>query len=787
MSLSLAEYAEAKGLPIPFLESLGIHEMGRRNGVKIAIPYRGADGAEIAVRFRSAMKDGFSWPKGTKPTLYGLDRLDRARKAGHVVIAEGESDVQTLWLFDVEAVGVPGAAGWKEDYATLLDDIEIVYVINEKDAAAGKLVDKLKASPLKQRLRVVTLDGAKDPSELYHDVLKDDSAAFRVALGSALAAAVPAVPLFQGGKRQKLSPRETVARMIEELEKHDEEGAKRIVAAALDLELTDAIKATLHTSFAKAFGVGLSDVRKLWTVWEDAARSAGFSTDEAKAERARFKREEAEQAARDAAEEKRRLEESARPIAKDLKLLEKMAGIAGRLGVVGERSEIKATYIAISSRLLRDEAICLVRLGAPSVGKNFLVSKVLSLIPRNSVIQMSSGSPLSLVYYGGNDEDALAHKALYIPEAAIIAERAGEEKLITVLLRLLISEGHIDHKVSVKNGDRYVTEHIVRNGPVAVILTTARDNIEDELKTRLMPSDADETVRQTQAVMKAALALERRSPGKEVVEQWVNYQLWLEAGAPYDVTIPFSEAIFAAFEARWADMAKRREKVLILVRMRRDLHGFLAAVKTSAVLHKAQRDTDSEGRIVATLADYGHAHDAFDASLARLYRVRTPETALAVVRAIEDMGATAEFGVKVTVRGLMAQLGISSIGVAAERLRDVVDRGFVEVINLISGYGQTSARSYRIIKSSKEVGAQIAREVAAGGHGVFPTRAEVAAAFAAQNTRQPPWNNRTTGTTDPEAADGTDCSIVPEGYDKDFSDGGDDARSPFINDGGEEQ
>ena len=35
---------------------------------------------------------------------------------------------------------------------------------------------------------------------------------------------------------------------------------------------------------------------------------------------------------------------------------------------------------------------------------------------------MSSGSPLSLVYYGGGDEDALKHKALYLAEAAILAD-----------------------------------------------------------------------------------------------------------------------------------------------------------------------------------------------------------------------------------------------------------------------------------------------------------------------------------------------------------------------------
>jgi hypothetical protein len=54
------------------------------------------------------------------------------------------------------------------EYAALFDDIETVYAINEGDAAGGTLIDRLKASTaLEDRLRVVALDGAKDPSDLF--------------------------------------------------------------------------------------------------------------------------------------------------------------------------------------------------------------------------------------------------------------------------------------------------------------------------------------------------------------------------------------------------------------------------------------------------------------------------------------------------------------------------------------------------------------------------------------------------------------------------------------------
>ncbi len=100
---------------------------------------------------------------------------------------------------------------------------------------------------------------------------------------------------------------------------------------------------------------------------------------------------------------------------------------------------------------------------------------------------------MSLVYYGGADEDALKHKVLYAQEAAILAERNGVENPLTIMLRLLISEGCVDHLLAIPQaGGTPLTKKIKRNGPVAVIVTSARDNIESEMLTRLLTSDAED-------------------------------------------------------------------------------------------------------------------------------------------------------------------------------------------------------------------------------------------------------------------------------------------------------
>ena len=57
----------------------------------------------------------------------------------------------------------------------------------------------------------------------------------------------------------------------------------------------------------------------------------------------------------------------------------------------------------------------------------------------------------------------------------------------------------------------------------------------------------------------------------------------------------------------------------------------------SAVLHKAQRDTDAEGRIVATLADYEIAWDAFNPGVSVFHNPSQGAGVVALVQALEGM------------------------------------------------------------------------------------------------------------------------------------------------------
>jgi hypothetical protein len=166
--LTLGQYAIAKALPTDFLKTCGVSEFTYDHKPALRIPYLGAGGEDLAVRFRIALDgDRFRWKSGTKPCLYGLHRLAGAQKAGQVVLVEGESDCHTLWFHGIHALGIPGAANWREERdARHLDGIETIYVVVEPDRGGDAVRAWLSRSTIRHRAKLVSLP-TKDPSALH--------------------------------------------------------------------------------------------------------------------------------------------------------------------------------------------------------------------------------------------------------------------------------------------------------------------------------------------------------------------------------------------------------------------------------------------------------------------------------------------------------------------------------------------------------------------------------------------------------------------------------------------
>jgi hypothetical protein len=121
--LTLQEYATVKRLPVKFLRRLGITEVYSQQMPVVRIPYMDMHGSVVSARLRLSLKNDprFVWKTGSKPLLYGL--WHRKKKSKYVCLVEGESDCHTLWRHRFPALGLPGAATWKEDWSVHFDGV----------------------------------------------------------------------------------------------------------------------------------------------------------------------------------------------------------------------------------------------------------------------------------------------------------------------------------------------------------------------------------------------------------------------------------------------------------------------------------------------------------------------------------------------------------------------------------------------------------------------------------------------------------------------------------------
>lgn len=175
---TLAEYAEAKHLPLDFLDTLGLRDAAGSNyrPAHVTIPYYESDGTCCAVkqRFHPQNKQRFGWEKGGKVTAYGV-WLNLNKDAKALVLVEGESDAQTLWLHNVPALGIPGATNFQADWAQKYIGDRAVYIHIEPDGGGAKFrektLDGLFKAEYKGKVFTFSCHDAdtdcKDPSDLH--------------------------------------------------------------------------------------------------------------------------------------------------------------------------------------------------------------------------------------------------------------------------------------------------------------------------------------------------------------------------------------------------------------------------------------------------------------------------------------------------------------------------------------------------------------------------------------------------------------------------------------------
>ena len=188
--LTLVDLASDKLLHWKYLLHLGVTE--QRAGC-LQIPYHLPDGTPAPRhRLRTALvaKEGSHWSKGSGEIVpYGLERLEEARKAGYLVLVEGESDCWTLWYHHFPALGLPGVEMVRTLKEAYLAGIDKLYIVREPDAAGARFVQlmqqRLQSWKWPGKAYVVSLVDAKDPNELHKKNWKDFKTTFQQALDGA--------------------------------------------------------------------------------------------------------------------------------------------------------------------------------------------------------------------------------------------------------------------------------------------------------------------------------------------------------------------------------------------------------------------------------------------------------------------------------------------------------------------------------------------------------------------------------------------------------------------------
>ncbi len=261
------------------------------------------------------------------------------------------------------------------------------------------------------------------------------------------------------------------------------------------------------------------------------------------------------------------------------RILDHFAEDLRRSGLVGEERAAKLLYLVLTTRLF-EKPVSAVLKGPSSAGKSILMSSVLKFFPTDAYFSRTAMSERAIVY----SEEPLKHRFLVIQEAAGL-----KQGVMAYLVRSLISEGRIDYETveSIeKIGIR--SRSIEREGPTGLLVTTTAGSLDTEIETRLFSIPMDDTPEQTRRIILAAAGGSIAEPVD--VDCWHALQVWL-ANGEHHVVIPYDKKLLELIPP-------------VAIRLRRDIPALLRLIEAHALLHRASRDQDEEGRIVASIEDY---------------------------------------------------------------------------------------------------------------------------------------------------------------------------------------
>lgn len=292
--------------------------------------------------------------------------------------------------------------------------------------------------------------------------------------------------------------------------------------------------------------------------------------------------------------------DEARAMVESPDLMEQIVRDISVAGVAGESDLAKTLYLVGTSRLLAKPVSAIVH-GSSSSGKSYVLETVNSLFPPEAKAEATQITPKALFHL---PPGSLEHRWVVAGERS--RNEGNRSAEATRALREMISSGKLRLLVPRKRDGVYVTEVIEQEGPIAYTESTTLTQCFAEDSNRMLILNTDEHTQQTQLVIEQLGKTYSNGNAKaekdRVIAKHHAAQRMLKQ---HDVVVPFADRLASRFPVN-------------RVEARRGFPQLMSMIQAMCLLHQFQRETDENGRLIATEADYRIARDLLLKPLRRL-------------------------------------------------------------------------------------------------------------------------------------------------------------------------
>lgn len=284
--------------------------------------------------------------------------------------------------------------------------------------------------------------------------------------------------------------------------------------------------------------------------------------------------------------------EAALEFLKDPNLINTVKEDITKIGVVGEDENKVFIYLACTSRKL-PLPISLEIKASTGVGKSYIVTKILELMPEEDVTFFTRITPRYLDYV---EKEGLKHKILAVMERGGTEDADYSIRMIVDDTKAGITLGYLQKD---ETGKTAPIEKSVE-GPLCFIQTTTQLISNPENASRVFSVYLDEGEaqrRRVHQVIRESVLPHLTPTDEEIAAILKKHQTAQRLLKSYRVTIPYIQMV---------------EFPTTQCRSSRDLKRFLSVIQSSTLLHQAQRqkaEVSGKEYLVATVDDYRIAYN----------------------------------------------------------------------------------------------------------------------------------------------------------------------------------